>query len=269
MGDRARAWLARVVIGFGVVWAITLATAAPVWAAGQVKLKSTEVQEVAGGWHLFVTLELPKPPPIAHQSMRFVFTKTAEYERALVDNKKDPVTNRVVLQNQLPSVESLDVDFSDTSGKIFKGTRFDFTLTRTRGYVAGEYKLQVRTSDGVDIGGTQSLTLRGENPVIDRRAITFNAKDPKIKKIDDGTTPAPKASADETEFQGPAGEVTPTGSAAPFIPPEAYQRQPEEDMQVKPKGCGCRVPAPSSAHGVAALAGMAALVGLALQRRRR
>jgi hypothetical protein len=32
----------------------------------------------------------PKAPPIAHQPLRFVFTKTMVYERSLVDGKSEP-----------------------------------------------------------------------------------------------------------------------------------------------------------------------------------
>src|SRR5438552_279721 len=91
-------------------------------AAGTLKLKNAEVNEVSGGWHLYVTIELPKSPLTAHQPMKFLFTKTAEYERALVDGHEGPVTNRTPLTGQAPSTESLDVDFADPSGKIFKGT---------------------------------------------------------------------------------------------------------------------------------------------------
>ena len=56
--------------------------------------------------------------------MKFLFTKEAVFERDLVDGHGDtPVTNQMVLTNQTPNVESLDVDFADGSGKIFKGTQ--------------------------------------------------------------------------------------------------------------------------------------------------
>ena len=99
-------------------------------AAGTVKLKSNEASEVSGAWHVFVTIQLPKPPSIPHQPMKFMFTKTAVFERSLVDGKSEPVTNKVALANQQPSMETLDVDFADSSGKIFNQTRFDFGLTR-------------------------------------------------------------------------------------------------------------------------------------------
>ena len=37
---------------------------------------------------------VPKPPPIAHQPMKFLFTKTAVFERSLVDGKSEPVAIR-------------------------------------------------------------------------------------------------------------------------------------------------------------------------------
>jgi hypothetical protein len=41
--------------------------------------------------------------------------------------------------------------------------------------------VQVRTSDGVDIGGATTITLNGDNPVVDRRAMSFDAKNPGMK----------------------------------------------------------------------------------------
>ncbi|HEY8079020.1 MAG TPA: hypothetical protein VIF62_33035 [Labilithrix sp.] len=211
-------------------------------AAGTFRFKSSEVTEVSGAWHLYVTIELPKAPLTAHQPMKFLFTKTVEYERALVDGHDGPVLNRVPLQNQQPSMESLDVDFADPSGKIFKGTRFDFGLTRTRGYVAGEYQVEVRTSDGVTVGGKANITLKGDNDVVDRRAIAFNASEKKIKKVDAVDGGGNQAKNDDPS--GPVvgnGEVTPTGTGTAFIPPEGYQETDEEKVKTRPKGCGCEV----------------------------
>jgi hypothetical protein len=212
-------------------------------ALGSFKLKSNEATEVSGAWHIYVTLELPKPPLTAHQSMKFVFTKTMVYERALIDGHTEPVVSRQSLSNQTPSIESLDVDFADPSGKVFKGTRFDFGLTRPRGYEAGEYKLEVRTSDGVTIGSTQTLILKGDNPVVDRRAIAFNAKSSGVKKVDDGLDGGAKAAKqDDAPMNDNMGEVTPTGTATPFIPKEGFEKTSEEEIKQRPHGCGCDVP---------------------------
>jgi MYXO-CTERM domain-containing protein len=212
---------------------------------GTFKLKSQEATEVSGAWHLYVTLELPKAPLTAHQSMKFLFTKEVVYERSLVDGHNEPVQNRQVLQNQTPSVESLDVDFADPSGKIFKGTRFDFGLTRARGYEAGEYKVEVRTSDGTNIGSAQRLILKGDNPVVDRRAIAFNAKEKSIKKVegyDGGTTQAKNENGDVAPVNNGPAEVTPMGTATGFVPSEGQKETDEEKIKTKPKGCGCSMP---------------------------
>jgi MYXO-CTERM domain-containing protein len=176
--------------------------------------------------------------------MKFLFTKEAVFERALVDGHDGPVTNKVILQNQTPQMESLDVDFADGSGKIFKGTRFDFGLTRDRGYEAGEYKVVVRTSDGSDIGSAQHLTLNGENPVVDRRAITFAASNKSVKKVDngvDGGANGPPKTSDDDAPSAQNQDVQATGTATPFIAPDAYNKTPEEEVKTHPAGCGCVV----------------------------
>ncbi len=239
-------------------------------ATGTFKMKSTEVNEVSGAWHIYVTIELPKAPLIAHQSMKFLFTKTMVYERSLVDGKAEPVINRTALQNQTPSVESLDVDFADPSGKIFKGTRFDFGLTRTRGYEAGEYKVELKTSDGTTIGSPANLVLKGDNPVVDRRAIAFNAKESGVKKVEGYDGGAKVAQNDE----GPAannnmGEVTPTGTAKPFIPKEGFEKTSEEEIKTRPKGCGCSVPGTADAGSLFWLSPLAVVVGAGILARRR
>ncbi len=239
-------------------------------AAGTFKLKSTEVQEVSGAWHIYASIELPKPPLTAHQSMKFVFTKTAVYERSLVDGKSEPVNNRQTLQNQSASVEGLDVNFGDATGKIFKTTRFDFGLTRTRGYEAGEYKVELKTSDGVVIGATQNLTLKGDNPVVDRRSIAFNAKDPSVKKVEAYDGGAKVAQNDQpAAAENTMGEVTPTGTAKPFIPPEGHQPTEEEEIKTRPKGCGCAIPGAETSGSLLAVPLLAAAAGLARSRRRR
>ena len=239
--------------------------------AGSWRLKNNEIQEVSGGWHLYLSVDLNAPPPLPHIPMKFMFTKLVVYERALVDNQKDPVINRTVLTGQMPQIITQDVDFSDASGKVYKGTRFDFSITRTVGFEAGEYKVQLRTSDGTDVGGPVNVTLKGDNPVVDRRSMTFNAKDPSVKKIAGVDAGTQVASNDDTPSAAvPSnGDVTPVGSAQPFIPADAYKKTPEEggEIQDHPKGCGCSVLGESTSKlGWLALP---ALAGLVVMRRRR
>lgn len=215
------------------------ADAAPV---GSWTLKSKEAQEVSGAWHVYTKIELPKAPLTPHQTMRFIFTKTVVYERSLIDGHAEPVINRQTLTGQTPSTESLDVGFSDATGKIFKGTSFDFGLTRTRGYEAGEYTVELRSSDNTVIGAKQNLILKGDNPVVDRRAMAFNAKDSKVKKVEGYDAGANQAENDlpaNTNNNAHPGEVTPTGTATGFVPKEGLQETEEEKIKTKPGGCGC------------------------------
>jgi len=267
---RAVALASAVLFGLALLIAPSLARA-----AGAARFKSNEVQEVSGAWHVFVTIELPRAPSTPHTPMKFVFTHTVAYERSLTDNSKDPVQTRQNLQNQPPTMESLDVDFSNSQGKVFSKTQFDFGLTRARGYEAGEYKVQIRTTDGIDIGAPMSLTLRGDNPVVDRRSITFDAKKPGIKKVggdnDAGMEKVGGGNASDAnkDYVPPSGDVTPAGSAAPFVSPDAFNPTEEEKVKEKPGGCGCAVPgAHGAGTGLAAIA-FAAALGAARARRKR
>ncbi len=159
--------------------------------------------------------------------------------------------NRQSLQNQNPMVESLDVGFSDATGKIYPGTNFDFGLKRERGFEAGEYKVQIRTSEGTDIGAPATLILKGDNPVVDRRAIAFNAKDSSIKKYHDGIDAGAKVAANDEGPNSVQGDVQASGTPEPFVSKDAFNRTAEEDIKVqKPGGCGCSVPGMGAPGGV-------------------
>ena len=125
-------------------------------------------------------------------------------------------------------------------------------------------------SDGTNIGTKSSLKLKGDNPVVDRRSITFNANQKSIKKVDDGTDAGAKLAKGDTEESTPgqSQEVAPSGSAAPFIPAEAYQKQPEEEVKDHPKGCGCETVGHSGSSAFAAL-GLLGLASIVAWRRAR
>ena len=243
-------------------------------ATGSFSIKTKSINEVGGAWRIFTKVELPKPPLVAHQSMRFNFKKTMVYERSLVDGKSEPVINRQALTGEMPSTESLDVNFGDATGKVFKGTNFDFALTRTRGYEAGEYDVELRTSDNVIIGNKEHIILNGENPVVDRRAMAFNAKDSKVKKVEGYDAGANQADNDLPANNGNAaggnGEVTPMGTATGFVPKEGMQETEEEKIKTKPGGCGCEtVGQRSNASALLALLPILGLGITAYRRRRR
>ena len=241
-------------------------------ATGTFVIKTKSVNETGGAWRIFTKIELPKAPLVAHQSMRFNFKKTMVYERSLVDGKSEPVINRQALTGEMPSTESLDVNFGDATGKVFKGTNFDFALTRTRGYEAGEYEVELRTADNVIIGSKQNIILNGDNPVVDRRAMAFNAKDSKVKKVEGYDAGANQADNELPANQpannaGGNGEVTPMGTATGFVPKEGLQETEEEKIKTKPGGCGCE--AVGQRSNASALLGLLPILGIGITAYRR
>ena len=156
---------------FLAVFALSITSA---FAGGSISYSKKVVQESGGGWHLMMTVSYGGKPNTAHVPMRFTFTPTAITERFLDDAHGDkPQSRKIPLVGQTALNESVDVDFSDPSGRIYDKTRFDFTITRSHNFVAGDYSVTVHRADGGALGGAQTLTLEGENPVIDRRSIQF------------------------------------------------------------------------------------------------
>lgn len=248
---------------------LMLVLVAPLAHAGSFRLTSTEAQEVSGGWRLRMRIELNAPPSLAHVPIKFMFTQLVVYERALVDNQKDPVINRQVVSNAMPKIVSMDVDFADGTGKIFKITNFDFSVTRPLGFEAGEYKMQLRMSDGTDIGSPVNITLKGDNPVVDRRSIAFNANDHGIKKVDNGIDGGAKVAQNDTGPAATSQEVQPTGSAAPYFDPDAFKKTDEETVKEKPGGCGCVAAGIGPVSALTVGLPMLGLLALVVRRRRR
>lgn len=233
-------------------------------AAGTVSISTREPVEVDGKWKMNMTVDYGGVPPLPHIPMLFIFTPTMLYERALTDKTGDkPVLNKIPLQNQQTINESIDVGFSDASGKVFKVTKFDFAIRRDHGFEAGEYDLQIkRSDDGVQMGQTIKLVLKGDNVVVDRRAITF-AGEKKPKKKDE-----------KKDDAGDSGDAKKAEEAKPAEAAESKAEAPPEESSgpppVPPKqgGCGCRVGGDAGPEGAVAALAVVGL-GAALTARRR
>ncbi len=230
----------------------------PAFAAGTVTLKSREVTEVDGRWKLDMSIDFGSIPQVPHIPVIFNFQPVVLYELALTDKSPNkPVLNRMPLSQQPPINEGMDVGFSDATGKIFKVTKFDFVIRRDHGFEAGEYDLKIkREDDGVQMGQTIHLILKGDNPIVDRRAIVFAGDKPKSKKVD-----ADKPADDKKDDPAPAEEKKADDADA----------KPAEDLpKVPPKqgGCGCEVAGEAGSRG-GALAGLAIAVAVGARRRRR
>ena len=215
--------------------ALVLATALPAAAAGRVIWKSTSVDERTdnSSWRVDLEMHLPSAPDVPHVPMKFEFTPIAFYERSLADGQDKPQERTVPLTGQQTIIESVDVGFLDSgSGVTQSRTRFSMKLTRAHGFEAGEYKTIIRDSrNGQQVGSTQTLKLKGENEVIDRRSMVFQPSDRKKKKAeektgDDKTAEADQSStapADEqpsaqpTSGPSPGSEPTDAGNAPPSV----------------------------------------------------
>src|SRR5262245_35486477 len=113
---------------------LALAVPSRALAAGNFTVKTTEVSESSGGWHVQVRIDLSRPPAMMHIPMRFTFSKEAVDERAIMQKGAEPVHHRQVLEVPTKQIQSMDVDFADPSGKVFKSTYFEFDLRRDGGY---------------------------------------------------------------------------------------------------------------------------------------
>ena len=231
-------------------------------ATGSVTLVSREPVEVDGKWKLNMTIDYGGIPHLPHIPMLVVFTPTVHYDLSLTDKSPEkPVLLKIPLQNQQSINEGLDVGFSDASGKIFKVTKLDFVIRRDHGFEAGEYDLKLkREDDGVQLGQTLKLTLKGDNPVVDRRAMTFagEKKSKKDVKKDE--------KKDEAQADAPKENETPLENAEPR-PEDIAPAPPPVDP--KQGGCGCVVAGESAPGSAAALAALAIGAAVTLRRRAR
>ncbi|HWA73037.1 MAG TPA: MYXO-CTERM sorting domain-containing protein [Polyangiaceae bacterium] len=258
------------------------------FAAGRIEWKSKELQEREGGsWRLELAFYMNAAPDVAHVPMKFEFQPIAYYERSMVDGDK-LVERTVPLENRQALIESTDVGFLDSgSGKIEKRTRFSFKVTRAHGYEAGEYKVTVRDGrNGQTVGTPTTLIFKGENEIIDRRAMVFSGKkDDKKKKKDDeaksdGDKPKdegdkPKGDADSeggSKKSDDSGASSDSGSGDSDGGDKQKAASDDGDeagtIKEKPGGCGCRLEDSRSSHGEPA-ALLAALVTLGVVLRRR
>ncbi len=251
-------------------------------AAGNFSIKTPSVDESSGEWHIKVRIDLPRPPGMMHTPMRFTFSKEAVDERAIMSKGAEPVHHRMVLDVPTKQIVSLDVDFANASGKVFKSTYFEFDLARKDNYFeAGEYLVTLTGPDG-DVGTAQKLVLKGDNPPVYRGAMDFSddksqkKKGPKMESVSsgvDGGSQVAQNDGDNSSAAAPTtGDVAPEGEATDMVPKDAYNKTAQEEaVQGHPSGCGCVAAGlPATAGGAAGgllLAGVG--IGLVLGRRRR
>jgi hypothetical protein len=251
---------------------------------GQLVLKTPNVDEKNGEWHIKVRIDLSRPPSMMHTPMRFTFSKEVVDERAIMTKGAEPEHHRQVIDTPAKQIVSMDVDFADASGKIFKSTLFEFDLQRNKGYFeAGEYTMALSGPDG-DVGNAQKLILKGDNPPVYRGAMDFSSNDKPGKGgkkgvqiqavssgIDGGGGGAKGGDDDEKPSSAAPSstDVSPVGNAPSMVPDTAFNKTSEEEaLKDHPKGCGC-VAAGLGGSSLGGAAGIGlAVLGLARRRRR-
>ncbi len=253
------------------VFAILAMNSTAAFAGGSFSVKTPEVQEASAEWHVKVRIDLTRAPSMMHIPMRFTFSKEAVDERAIMQKGADPVHHRMVLDNPPKQIQSMDVDFADASGKVFKSTYFEFSLRRDGGYFeAGEYLVTLAGPDG-DVGGSQKLVLKGDNPPVYRGAMDFTGdpkaqqkKGPKMESVSSGIDAGAKVASNDEPSSAGGGDVQAIGSGGEMVPKDAFNKTAEEEaVHGHPSGCGCLV-AGLEGEGAGALAGAGVLLGLGL-----
>ncbi len=242
------------------VWLAILLVARGALAGGVFTLRTPDVQEHNGEWHIKVRIDLARPPSMMHTPMRFTFSKEVVDERAIMSNGAEPVHHRNVLDTPAKQIVGMDVDFADATGRVFKSTVFEFDLARKDGYFeAGEYQVTLNGPDG-DIGGAAKLVLRGDNPPIYRGEMNFNddktakkKNGPDMQRVNSGIDKTEVAQNDTTSSAGPAAtELTPPGDAPAMVPASAAKATADEEaVKDHPSGCGCIVAGAARQEGEA------------------
>lgn len=222
-------------------------------AAGSIKPVPAAVDEVEGTWKLKFDIDYGGMPEQQYIPVIFSFEMVVLYERSLTDESGDkPVLNKKQLQNQPPKNIDQVIGFSDGTGKLFKNTKFNFVIRRDRDFEAGEYMVTVKKSDGgAQIGQKFRLTLKGDNPAIDRRAISFVGEKPKKKADKPKTDPAGEGSGSSSGDGSGSGEPSGTGegSGSGDGAPSGDGAEPPPAVEPKQGGCGCKLATQSSGSG--------------------
>lgn len=266
---------ALVVVG---VFALALAVLpSRAFAGPSVQIEKNTLDETEAGWKLKFVIDLGAVPDINFVPMDFLFTPKTYYERTCDDDHDKPYLNKKPITNGTLISVPQTVGFSDGSGKTYNSTKFNFTIKRDDRFEAGEYQLEVRR-DGKTIGSKMTVTLNGNNKIVNRKAMVFSGD--KTKKsadpCDDQSVGVAPAKADiPPPSDPPPGDSsgTTSGSGEPAATTSggedtgATSGDPAGTVPPKQGGCGCFV----STEGDVAGAGLFALAGLGVlvSRRRR
>ncbi|MFO0554126.1 MAG: hypothetical protein U0271_37440 [Polyangiaceae bacterium] len=231
-----------------VFFALTAVLAVPraAHAGGTVAAEPAAIDEVDGKWKIRFNIDLGKEPDIQFVTLLFVFEPVVYYERNLTDESPDkPVLNKKALTGQQTINTNEQVPFSDGSGKIYKSTKWALMVKRNNegGFVAGEYMVTVKKEDGSVLGKPFRITLKGDNPIVDRRAMVFAGTKDDGKKKDDKSKSDGKSGDGVSEPKKTDSGSDGSDSSGSSTQSEGSSTDGQDPPNNAPKkgGCACEV----------------------------
>jgi len=243
-------------------------------AFGTVRFKQTRIEEQDEKWKLDMEVDYGSTPHMGHIPFDFVFELKTYYEYSIQDGDKEPQIRPKPQREQPPRRLSVDIDFSDASGKVWQKTKFSISIRRKDDFEAGEYRLVIRrTSDGAQLGQPVTLIFNGKNQLVDRRTMIMPESGHRRKATDasadagsdDGAAPASTEPGDKADKQDERSAPTEDKS-------KVDEEKPAGTVDKRPggHGCGCQLPGTPAPLELVALGCMAAgLVALRTRRRSR
>ncbi|MFO0617675.1 MAG: MYXO-CTERM sorting domain-containing protein [Polyangiaceae bacterium] len=248
------------------------------FAGGTIVLDKATLDETETGWKLKMTIELSAVPDINFVPMDFVFTPKVYYERTCDDTHDKPYLNKKPITNaQIISVPQT-VGFSDGSGKTYKKTNYSFTIKRDDRFEAGEYQLEVQ-QDGKAVGSKMTITLNGNNKIVNRKAMVFSGDkskksadpcdDPSVGVAPAKVDPPVDTPAKDTSSSSSTGSGEPASSGSGSTDASgSTSGDPPGTVPPKQGGCGCVVANDGEIAGGALLTALG-IAAFASRRRKR
>jgi hypothetical protein len=154
MGLLRSFWVPAAMVGLGAVAVAEYANAD----ASSFTLGRSTVQETNSAWRLMVSISLTKPPPTARPTFKFAFTPQTVFEGSGADGGA-PVAKPV--KHPMVIVQTMQIEFGNGSGTVWKQSKADLSITRQDGFVPGQYRLVVSGPSGA-VGEPAFVTLTSD-----------------------------------------------------------------------------------------------------------
>jgi hypothetical protein len=268
-GFRLGFWLSVAVSCAALTAPVLLSGDAMAAPSANVTIAKKEIPD-DNGWRLQMTIKLGAKPSSTYQTWKFIFRPKVIYETYVDDSGPDEKTRSMKQDDTAtPLVEKFDISFGNAAGAIFDQTKFEVVLKRSRDFLAGEYKVEIRDADDNSVGKPFDLKLTGKNPTVNRKSMQFSSTDRKAPPASSsGSAGSGSGSSSGSSGDAPKDKIEKTEYDEPEAPKKPVKADFPGEVKEKPGGCGCEVPGRSSNDlpiGVA----LVSVFGVVAMRRRR